>query len=431
MDSGKIKSLVAEWLESLILPSLIPRDVAITDIEPISEILAVVGPRRSGKTFFMYQLIHHLVNKGISKNEILFIDFEDYRLIGIQPLDIDTILSVFYQFTGQYPQYLFFDAVHHLPSWSKVLRTLHNQDRYHIVISGSNSQLLSGEIATELRGRYRDLLMLPFSFAELLKLKNISFSVRTFYTPEKGGILRLFDAYIKEGGFPEVLKKENTLEKKDLLQNYYRTLYYKDLLERYHIRAKTVLESMMSYCLDMMGDIFSISRFSKTVQAADVPVSKKTISNYLHYLREAFFIIVNEKFDFSPRKRLMNPKKIYLLDGGFSGLSMNFSENKGKFLENTVAVQLYRMREDMYYFRKEKECDFIIRKGTKPHMAIQTCWELNEQNRKRELAGLMEAMETLKMKTGLILTYDQEGTEQIGGMKIPVKPVYQWLLEKE
>lgn len=413
------------------MPAMVDRDAGINDLERISNILAIVGPRRAGKTYFMYQLIGNLLKRGVAKNEILFIDFEDYRLIGIQAPDIENILSAFYQLTDQYPRYLFFDEIQNFPSWSRLLRTLHNQNRYKIIVSGRNSKLLSGEIATELRGRYQDILMLPFSFSELLKLKNVSFNGRTFYTPEKGGLLNMFDLYLREGGFPEVLKKENEIEKKDLLQIYYRTLFYKDLLERYQIRAKALLEAMMNYCLDIMGNLFSISRFTASIQATDIPVSKKTVSNYLHYLQEAFFIIVNEKFDFSPRKRMMNPKKVYLLDGGFSAIAVNFSENRGKFLENVVAIQLFRMRVEMYYFKKDHECDFIIKRGTNPHIAIQTCWELNEKNRKREMRGLLEAMRVLNIQHGLILTYEQEGREEIEGKQISIMPTYRWLLEKK
>ena len=426
--SEKIRTLVAEWLEKEALPAMVNREISQINVEQITSILAIVGPRRSGKTWFMYQLIQRLLDKGIQKKDILFIDFEDYRLVGIQPEDIESILSSFYQLTNQYPVYLFFDEVHNLPQWSRVLRTLHNQNRYKIVVSGSNSSLLSKEIATELRGRYEDILMLPFSYSELLQYQNVGFDKSTFYTPKKGGLLQIFDTYLKEGGFPEIVKKEHAREKKSLLQSYFQTLFYKDLLERYGIRSRHLLDSMMHYCLDIFGDLFSISQFAGIMSVSETPASKKTISNYLHHLQEAFFLIANERFDFSPRKRQMNPKKVYLLDCGFSALSVQFSENKGKFLENAVAIHLYRKREEMYYHRKEKECDFIIKRGKIAHTAIQVCWELNEKNRKRELAGLAEAMRLFHIKNGIILTYNQEDSQEVDGIKIPVMPAYQWLL---
>lgn len=429
--ADKIKNLVAEWLEKESFPQMIERDIDVTDVDQQSSILAIVGPRRSGKTWFMYQLIQKLLDKGVTKKDILFVDFEDYRLIGIQPDHIDAILSAFYQLTNQHPTYLFFDEIHNLPQWSRVLRTLHNQNRYKIVVSGSNSSLLSQEIATELRGRYEDLLMLPFSYFELLRFNKINFDQKMLYTPKKGALLRVFDDYLKSGGFPDVIGKDSQVEKNSLLQSYFQTLFYKDLVERYDIRSKNILETMMHYCLDVMGDLFSISQFKNVVTASDTPVSKKTISHYLHHFQEVFFLIVNEKFDYSPRKRIMNPKKIYLLDSGFSALSAQFSENRGKYLENAVAIHLYRNRKTMYYHRKDNECDFVVKQGVAMHSAIQVCWELNEKNRKRELAGLAEAMRLFNIKNGMILTYNQEGFQEIDGIKIPVIPAYQWLLENK
>ena len=223
-------------------------------------------------------------------------------------------------------------------------------------------------------------------------------------------------------------RRDTELEKRDTLQSYYRTVFYRDLLDRHNIRAKDVLESLMSYCLDTAAGLFSISRFAGLLKQQGQPISKKTIANYLGYLRGSFFLILNSKFDFSPRRRLMNPKKLYLLDTGFNRLATSFSENRGNALENIVAIEILRRRREMFYFRRGSECDFIIKEGTRPVQAIQVCWELGPRNRKRELKGLSVAMDTLDLEHGLILTYDQEGSEQIGGREIPVRPVWKWLL---
>lgn len=428
MSSSAIKAVISEWLLERKLPYLVERDTGPVDLNKLDDILAVVGPRRSGKTFFMYQLISELLEADVPRDEILFIDFEDYRLTGLTAAEVETIFTSFHQLSGHHPTYLFFDEVHHLPNWSRVLRTLHNQGRYRIVISGSNSQLLTGEISSELRGRYRDFLMLPFSLPELLRLKGVDYNRKTFHIPARGSLIRVFDEYLQSGGFPEVAKRDTELEKRDLLQSYYRTVFYRDLLDRYNIRGKDVLESLMSYCLDTAAELFSISRFAGLLQQQGQPISKKTIANYLGYLRESFFLILNSKFDFSPRRRLMNPKKLYLLDTGFSRLATSFSENRGKYLENIVAIEILRRRCEMFYFRRGGECDFILKEGTRPEQAIQVCWELNPRNRKRELKGLFEAMDILDLERGLILTYDQEGNEQFDGREVSVRPVWKWLL---
>ena len=427
------RRVIAEWLEEQRIPPLIRRDTPAPDLGRMSEILAVVGPRRAGKTYFMYQLIGDLIDSGAcQKDDILFVDFEDYRLVDFSPGDMDGLFTAFTQLTGKSPGYAFFDEVQHLPSWSRVLRTLHNRGSLKIVVSGSNSELLGREIATELRGRYQDLLMLPFSFRELLRLKGLEYSEATFHTAARGRILAAFDEYLKGGGFPEVAAKEHVTEKRQLLQNYYRTVFYRDTIDRYNIKARHLLEAMMRYCLDTYSDLFSISSFEKHLKASGTPGSKRTISNYLQYMADAFFLILTEKYSYSPRKRVMNPKKVYLLDTGFTFLATEFSENRGKALENVVAVELLRRQEQIFYHMGRGECDFVVIPQTgKGGAAIQVCWQLTERTRARELNGLLEAAGAWNLDTLLVLTYDEELQLSHHDRTVSVLPVWKWLLQVE
>ena len=428
MNSEIIKKIIAEWLEDKVLPPLIKRDAPDLVLERTSEIIAVAGPRRAGKTCYMYQLIQDLLAQGNwSREDILFVDFEDYRLTDFTAADTDALLTAFQQVAGKAPTFLFFDEIQQLPGWSRVLRTLHNQNRYRIVVTGSNAGLLEREIATELRGRCRNILMMPFSFPEFLRFHGIPDDERTLLTPARGRVLNAFEHYLKEGGFPEVVKKETVPEKRELLQTYYRTVFYRDILERYNVKAKTVLEAVMRYSLNAFSDLFSISMFEKELKRHQLPGSKQTISNYLGYLQEVFFLTAHEKFSYSPRQRIMNPKKIYLLDTGFSLLSTDFSENRGKLLENAVAVEMFRRRAECFYYKGRRECDFIIKEGTKPKAAIQVCWKLTPKNETRELRGLREAMNAFAIEEGFILTNDEERELTFETAKIKVRPVWKWL----
>jgi predicted AAA+ superfamily ATPase len=429
MQESVLKQIVAEWLEESRFPERVPRETTFPDLHTLSNILAVVGPRRSGKTYFLYQLMEHLLEEPTcQRNDILFVDFEDYRLIGISPGDIDHLLVVYRQLAGKLPTFLFFDEVQHLPEWCRILRTLHNQRRYRIVVSGSNSDLLSAEISRELRGRYQDILMLPFSFFEYLRAKKIRFTEKSFYTTRRGDLLKGFDAYLEGGSFPEAILLQSAMEKRKLLQNYFQTIFYRDVIERYNIRAKHLLDALMESCLNMYGDLFSISKFEKRLKSNGIPGSKRSISNYIQYLEEAFFLITMEKFSYSPQKRIMNPKKIYLLDTGFSALATDFSENKGKILENAVAVELRRRQMEAFYYKNRRECDFLLKEGRRLTGAIQVCWELNDRNRDRELEGLHDAISTLKLKEGLLLTHHQEEKIDFKGRAFQVLPVWKWLL---
>jgi len=428
MNSEIIKRIIAEWLGDKAFPPLIKRDPPDLALERTSEIIAVAGPRRAGKTCYMYQLIQDLLAQGNwSREDILFVDFEDYRLTDFTAADTDALLTAFHQVAGKAPTFLFFDEIQQLPGWSRVLRTLHNQNRYRIVVTGSNAGLLEREIATELRGRCRNILMMPFSFHEFLRFHGIPDDERTLLTPARGRVLKAFEHYLKEGGFPEVVKKETVPEKRELLQTYYRTIFFRDILERYNVKAKTLLEAVMRYSLNTFSDLFSISMFAKELKRQQLPGSKQTISNYLGYLQEVFFLTAHEKFSYAPRQRIMNPKKIYLLDTGFSLLSTNFSENRGKLLENAVAVEMFRRRAECFYYKGRRECDFIIKEGTKPKAAIQVCWELTPKNETRELRGLREAMNAFAIEEGFILTNDEERELTFESAKIQVMPVWKWL----
>ena len=429
INRNSLLAVVAEWLEEGVIPQLIPRQARDIDPKGLNRILAIVGPRRGGKTYFMYQLIESMLSSGgCKKQDILFIDFEDYRLSGFSGDDVDDLFAAFHQLAGQYPSFLFFDEIQHLPDWNRVLRTLHNRRRFKIIISGSNSKLLDREIATELRGRYENLLMLPFSFREYLRYRNISFSPVSLLTAVRGTIAAAFDEYVRHGGFPEVIMALDSAERRRLLQNYFRTVFYKDILERHNIKARYILDALMSDVLETYSDIFSISRFEKQLKSSDLPCSKRTISNYLHYFKETFFIIASDKFSFSPRRRIMNPKKVYLMDSGFAGLGRPFSENRGKILENVVAVELFRREAEIYYFKGRHECDFIIKLGERPAQAIQVCWELTSRNEKRELSGIVEACESLELSSGVILTYSEEGERIANDRRISVYPVWKWIL---
>ena len=432
MKRDALLAIIAEWLEEWEMPSLVCRHQPEIKPEDLKRILAIVGPRRAGKTYFMYQLIRSLLQgTRYSKKDILFLDFEDYRLREFTADAVDELFAAFHQLAGQTPRFLFFDEIQNLQNWNHVLRTLHNRGQFKIVVSGSNSKLLSREIATELRGRYEDILMLPFSFREYLGYREISYTPASLHTAARGDIMAAFDDYMRHGGFPEVAMARNETEQRKLLQGYFKTIFYRDILERYNIKARHVLDALMNDMMENYSSLFSITRFEKQLKSNDLPGSKRTIANYFHYLTEAFFVIANEKFSYSSRRRIMNPKKAYLTDTGFTALGRPFTENRGRIIENIVAIELFRREMDIYYFKDRRECDFIIRAGRNPAHAIQVCWELNDRNREREFVGLVDACRSLGLTSGIILTYAQEEKQEKDGLKISVLPVWKWLLEAD
>lgn len=418
------KRIIAEWLERP-LPELIKRSVELkVDKENIN---AVIGPRRVGKTSLMLYTIKGLLGQS-RKEEVLFVDFEDNRLSGISSRELDELFVAHREITGMEPKYLFFDEVQEAPGWSKFVRRLHNSGKYCIAMSGSSSKLLSREIATELRGRYKSTLMLPFSFKEFLMLRGFHYDTTVQFSEKKGLLLGLLEEYMSHGGFPLVAKKTDLNDKKDLAKSYYDTIFYKDIIERYKVKNIDIMEALMSHVLDNNSTMFSVSSFGKVLKEKGVKASKKTVSLYLKYLEDAFFVFSTQKFSYSSKVRSLNPKKIYLSDNSFQVfLSTNFSPDKGKLLEAVVMQELKRRNAQVFYFKEKKECDFIIKNGRELE-AIQVTYELNPGDRERETNGLAEALSKLKTEKGTILTLDQEEEINIQGKKIMVTPAWKWLL---
>ncbi len=423
-----LEQVVAEWLEGAPLPPRVERKGPGVDPERLRSVLALVGPRRAGKTTYLFQLIDALLAKGVGRKDVLFVDFEDYRLKGFDASWMDGLLGAHERLAGRPPRYLFLDEIQQAGDWSRILRTLHNRNRHRIVVTGSNSRLLAREVATELRGRYESVLLLPFSFAEYLEFRGAAPTPSRARTP--GGAAATsaaFQDWLRHGGYPEVCARATAPEQRRLLQSYFETVVYRDVLDRHSIRARGLLDDLLAWLLEAYATTFSIGAFERRFKGSGRPASKATISSYLRILEEVFFLLRSRKFGFGPGRRLFHPTKSYLIDTGFAGLGGAFSENRGRLLENAVALELHRRGHELYYHADRHECDFIVRDGPRVAGAVQVCWELHPSNEERELRGLQEAMEAVRAPKGLILTFDQEGERRLGARPIPLIPAWRWM----
>jgi len=431
MKTEFVKKLISEWLYETTLPTVLPREQHDEIPQPgTGAITAVVGPRRAGKTYFLFQKIEKLIKNGFSREDILFLDFEDYRLKGFNPEHIDVVLETFQQLTSKYPQYLFFDEIQQVPDWSRFLRTLHNQRKYSITITGSNSSLLKREIATELRGRYDDVLLMPFSFREYLHFKKIDYGLATLRSPRRGVVAGAFEDWIFNGGYPEVCALTEKSPRRNLLQNYYETVFYRDIIDRYSVKARDLLDGVMSAVLNGSGELFSVSSYTNQLLKSGMNGSKRSIASYLRYLQEAFFLISCEKFSWSARKRTMNPEKVYLTDTGFSLLTLSGSDNRGKLLETVVAGDFFRRGMRTCYYKGKRECDFIVMNDSRPESAWQVCWELDNKNVLREVGGLEEAMKELNITSGGIITLNDTENRESVSENIRIVNAVEWFLRE-
>ena len=425
MDYNKI---IMQWKE-FDIPDLLDRDVK-ADLE-IDFLLTITGPRRAGKTYFCFQLINFL-KKKISKENILYINFEDEKLLGADANDLNNLLEAFYQLSQidkRQKIYLFLDEIQNVKNWDNWVRRIYDtQKNIKIILTGSSSKLLSKEISTRLRGRTINIEIFPISFKELLLWKNIKYDLKTIsYSKQKIEIKKLFYIFLKGGGYPSIIIDSNL--KENILQNYYETMIFKDIIERNNIKEIKKLRILANLLFESVTKEISYNKLANKLKSMGFNMSKNTIIEYLSYFEDAYLFFQNLKYEYSISKQLGSIKKIYCIDNGLlNSVSFKFSEDIGKLLENLAFISLKRKNKEIYYFSGKYECDFLIKEKNKIVEAIQVTKKLDENNIKREFNGLLEAMKKHKLRKGLIITEDQEDEKNSDGKKIKIIPLWKWLI---
>lgn len=360
--------------------------------------IVISGVRRCGKSTLMRQMMKKVKN-------FYYTNFDDPRLINFEVNDFQRLNDVFFEEYGN-SWYYFFDEIQNVQKWELFVRMLLDKKR-HVVITGSNASLLSRELGTRLTGRHLRYELFPFSFKEFLGLMNKKPSINSFQT------------YFFKGGFPEYLK----IGRAEILQELFNDILIRDIAARYKIKNIKILKEMALYLITNIGKEFSYNSLKKIFSLGSV----HSIISYISYFEDSYLLFTTPKFDYSLRKQLVNPKKVYSIDNGLAHVnSASFSEDKGRMLENMVFLNLRRGYRDIFYFREKGECDFVVKEGEKIKYAIQVCYELDEENKNREISGLIEAMKKFNLKEGFILTYNQEDKIEMGSRKIFVKPVWIW-----
>lgn len=414
------------------LPELVERDLKIAETKKIK---SLIGPRRAGKTYFMYQEMKRLLANGIKKESILYLNFEDPRLSGIAFREIRELIKLHWQL---YPAslneklHIFIDEPQGVDNWEQATRALHDEG-FDIYLSGSSSKLLSREIATSLRGRTLAYTILPFSFREFLKMHKLSFEVGRLSAREKARLLHLLEEYLKFGGFPEITLENNPENKVRILNEYFNLVVYRDLIERYKIKNTTLVKWLIKTLSTSFSKEFSIHKIYLTLKSQGVHISKNTLYAYASMLEDSLFVFFVSKFRHSIRKRELAVSKVYLSDLGFAKL-VEVSEEKGRKIENTVFLELERRKgplTSIFYWKnpQQEEVDFVIQKDSKIEQLIQVCKDIREMDvRKRELRALLKASNELKCSNLLVITEDYEGKERIKKKEVKFIPLWKWLL---
>ncbi len=416
--NNTLRQIIVERIEMVQKLVVVEREIDIEANFPY----VLVGIRRSGKSYTLYQIMRRLINRGHGWDEFLYINFEDERLIGFDGKNLNDILETFYSLSNKEP-ILFLDEIQNVQGWEKFARRLADEKRL-VYITGSNAVLLSREMEAALGGRFLSKHIYPYSFTEFLKAKNHQWGKNSIYsTKDQGQLISLFDEYLIRGGFPEVV---NLVNKRDYLSSVYNKIFLGDVIARNKISNTKALEVLMMKISESVRQPISYSRLTNIIQALGVSVSKTTIIQYIEYLKDSFLIFTLSNYSSKLVERTGNPK-YYFVDTGLLGLFM--PDAKPALLENMVALALIRRygREKLYFYKDENsELDFYVPGQS---LAIQVCYSLSdEQTKDRELSSLLKFNKFQPATKNLILTFNEESRLIEGGLEIQVMPVYKWLL---
>ncbi|HAG15526.1 MAG TPA: ATPase [Bacteroidales bacterium] len=429
-----IKTIITRFHTSE-LPQIVSRNLQL----PINsqKVISVIGARRCGKTYMLFETISKLISSGIPKHNILYLNFEDERLqLNINELDL--IMQAWRELhpnEGLIEHYFFFDEIQNIEGWEKFIRRIYDTETQNIFVTGSNSAFLGTDIATSLRGRTLPYEVFPFTFDEYLRFRNLN---SDYYSePNKALIINAFKDYLNQGGFPETVNRQ-LLEQSNILRTFYYVMLYKDLIERYSISNVPVIKYFIEKLADNITKYFSINKIYNSLKSQGLKLDKNQLYQFIDYVENIYLIFSIMRYDYSYSARSKSDKKAYFIDNGLlNTLSHNFTENRGKLLENAIFIFLRQKFGSLYektifYFKEKHECDFVVFDRDKPTHCIQVSYDISEaETRKRELSGLVEAMNFFKLEKGYIITAEQEEEIIIDSKQILVRPAFKVFIDNK
>lgn len=414
------------WWLNQSFPTGIPRLSRYSDISlylPLPEILVLLGARRTGKSTLVYQIIKKIIQEKIPAKSVLYLNLDE-PILGAYARDPGFLMDIIEQYRVEHEElrYLCLDEVQHSPHWAATVKILYDTaPGIKSIVTGSNSQVVEHELSLRLSGRYLAVRIFPLNFIEFLTF----IGKDHLTTTEK---IYLSRQYLRYGGFPRIVLEENEQVKDAILRQYYETIYLKDILTPRMIRSTQDLISLLYLCLSQIGNTISYQRL-----AGSLNISADTVKEYIGYAEDAYLLHTIRRFDFSAHRQLSHVKKIYCADTGLiNSVAYAFSGNLGHILENLVFTTLLQRNFQVWYHKDRYECDFIVTEQGRPVQAIQVCSSLkDETTRKREIRGLIEATNHYNLSSGLIITLEDEGREDIGDVRIEYIPLAEWLLRSE
>ena len=379
-----------------------------------------VGIRRTGKSYMMYQQIHNLMNDGISSSQIVYVNFEDERLLEIGVDDLNTILEIGIEFSGSKGKpYLFLDEIQNVDGWEKFVRRVADM-KYRINITGSNSKMLSKEIASTLGGRFMIVNVFPYSFKEYLSANHIkNIILDQLGTKKRADIVSQYEQYVTYGAFPELVDIKN---KRPFLNNIYQTVYLQDIITRNKITNDFAVRLILKKIAESVTKVLSFNRLTNIVKSAGISIGKQTVINYVGHMLDSYLIFSLQNY----AGKKTHPK-YYFMDTGLLGLML--LDCKTAQLENLVAIELIRRYglDNVYFFENNIEVDFFV---PSENLAIQVSMQVLDDvdTLERETRAFVKLNDFIPNTKCLLITNSEETTLNCDGIHIDVIPAWKWLL---
>ena len=397
-------------------------------------IVTVTGVRRCGKSSLLHLTINRLLASGVDKEQILYIGFDDERLANMDVSDFDEILQAYRLMYPDRPLssvYMFFDEIQIVKGWELFVLRVYKSYCKNVYVTGSTAQMLSGEMSSALRGWPDEYTEYPLSFKEFIAFKGVK---ANRYTEEGAALMaNMFKSYLLTGGFPQAVLANVETERVKLLQAYFNTMLFRDMIEHYNISASpSVVRYFLKRVFNNITKPSSVNNIYNDLKSQGLKLSKDSLYQWLDYASNIFLLHKVTKYSKSIIKQSTSLSKYYVVDFALAkSVLLPQSEEKGKALENAVYMHLARHlneNEQIYYFNEGAECDFVIANDEGVKELIQVCWELDEFNTPRECGGLCAASAATGCKKASIVTCNQAQSIHYGDLQINVVASWDFML---
>ncbi len=425
MNKEGLKYIITQFVGRP-LPRTHPRKLVV----PVNtgKIVALTGVRRSGKTFLMFDTMQRLIESGVERRQIIYINFEDDRLYPVKMKDLDLILiahSELYPELSNQPVFLFLDEIETVVTWEKYVRRVYDTENVNIIVTGSTSRLLTREVASSLRGRSISYEVFPLDFREFTEF--LGYTFQPYDRKLEAQFTHALEQYISWGGWPEIVLADEAI-KPLILEEYASVLFYRDLVERYSIRNEKLMKMLLKYCCSNPATLLSVNKLYHNFRSMGLQLSKNTLYEYLEYMTDSYVLFLAPKYDRSVRKQEQNPRKIHLID---TALTQAFSalpqRDAGHKLENALFLHERRNCKELFYYANAHEIDIVVESVSGTRL-INATWSLSDRSvADREYRATEWGLKQHPEATGFVVAHEL-GDHAEGGEPFETITAWRYLL---